>query len=431
MESRIQLRTRTLPILVLILGVLDVAFPHRVWALLLVGLGGVWLTGWLWTRALARNLRLVREVRFGWAQVGDRLEERFSLRNLGFTPGIWVEVRDRSTMPDYQPSRVTGVGGYDDNRWQTQGECTRRGVYTLGPTVIRAGDPFGVYTMEREYPAYSTMVVMPPVLPLPMIEVAPGGRAGEGRPRSDAPERTVAADSVRDYRPGDSLRWIHWKTSARKGSLYVRLFDGAPVGDWWIFVDLDAACQAGEGGNSTMEHGVVLAASLASRAMAEGRMFGLVAQSGEALHWIPPRGGDAQFWDVLRALAVVTPGTRPLGELLAQLRSGEGARSSLVIITADTGGRWLEQLLPLVRRGLRPTVLLLDPASYGGKPSATECAQTLADLGIARYVITRDFLDRPELHPGDQGRLRWQITPLGRAVLSGPARDMSWKTLSQ
>jgi uncharacterized protein (DUF58 family) len=426
----LRLRAVILPILVFVLALLQLAVPNKVWAVLLVGFAGVWLIAWLWARSLSRNLHLIREVRFGWAQVGDLLEERFSLRNEGRFPGIWVEMLDRSTMPSYNPSCVTGVGIMNENHWQTQGECKRRGVYTLGPTSIVSGDPFGIYSVEKHYPAYSTMVVMPPVLPLPMIEVAPGGRAGEGIPRADAPERTVDAASVRDYQPGDSLRWIHWKTSARKGSLYVRLFDGAPVGDWWIFLDLDASCQAGREENSTIEHAVVLAASLASRAMTEGRTFGLVAQAGESLFWMPPREGATQFWDVLRALAVVTPGARPLGDLLCQMHPREGARSSLILITPDVGGRWLEALLPLARRGLRPTVLLLDPASYGGEGSAEGLSRVLADLEITRYVIKRDFLDRPELHPGIQHRLKWRVTPLGRAFPSGSARDMSWKTLS-
>jgi uncharacterized protein (DUF58 family) len=426
----VRLRSAALPILVAVLALLQLAIPHKVWAALLVGFGGIWLIGWLWARSLWRNLHLTREVRFGWVQVGDLLEERFSLSNAGKTPGIWVEMLDHSTMPSYNPSCVTGVGMASETRWQTQGECKRRGVYTLGPTSLASGDPFGIYSVDKFYPAYSTMVVMPPVLPLPMIEVAPGGRAGEGIPRADAPERTVDAASVRDYQPGDSLRWIHWRTSARKGSLYVRLFDGAPVGDWWIFLDLDSSCQAGREENSTLEHAVVLAASLASRAMTEGRNFGLVAQARDSLYWMPPREGTNQFWEMLRTLAVVTPGTRPLGDLLRQMRPREGARSSLVLITPEVRGRWLEDLLVLVRRGLRPTVLLLDPASYGGEESADGLARVLADLEISRFVVTRDFLDRPELHPGIERRLHWHVTPMGRAVLSGPARDMSWKVLS-
>src|SRR3712207_8713224 len=48
-------------------------------------------------------------------------------------PALWVEVEDHTTMPDYNVSRVTGVSGQSENRWKTQGVCTRRGLYMLGP----------------------------------------------------------------------------------------------------------------------------------------------------------------------------------------------------------------------------------------------------------------------------------------------------------
>jgi uncharacterized protein (DUF58 family) len=283
--------------------------------------------------------------------------------------------------------------------------------------------------VEKYYPASSTMAVMPPVVPLPAIEIAPGGRAGDGRARTDAPERTVDASSVRDYVPGDSLRWIHWPTSARKGSLYVRLFDGMPVGDWWIFIDMDRACQAGEGENSTEEHAIVLAASLANRGIAEGRAVGLVGQGGKDLSWLPPREGETQFWEILRALATISPADRPLGDLLRQLGPRDCARSSLILITPEGEGRWLEPLLQLVRRGIRPTVLLLDPISYGGKAGPERVAGQLTECGIANYILTRDLLDRPELRPGVPGGIKWKVTPRGRAIITESV-DLSWKELS-
>jgi len=371
----------------------------------------------------------VREVRFGWAHVGDLLEERFTLINDGWAPAVWVEVLDRSTMPSYDPSRVSGVDRYSETHWQTKGMCMRRGLYMLGPTTIVCQDPFGIYRVEKDYPAFSTMAVMPPVLPLPAIEIAPGGRAGEGRTRTDAPERTVDAASVRDYIPGDSLRWIHWRTSARKGSLHVRLFDGMPVGDWWIFMDMDRSCQAGEGENSTEEHAVVLAASLANRGISEGRAVGLVGQGERELFWIPPREGETQLWGILRALAMISPAGRSLGELLKQLSPRESARSSLILITPEVTGRWLEPLLMLVRRGIQPTVLLLDPASYGGKGDPGLLSAQLTECGIAQYVFTRDLLDRPELHPGTPGGIKWKVTPRGRAIITETV-DLSWKVLT-
>jgi len=426
--TRIRLRTPFLPVLTAALLALAVFFPNRVWTVLLVGLGGLWLVSWSWARSLARNLSFVREVRFGWAHVGDVVEERFTLINDGWAPGIWVEVLDRSTMPSYDPSRVSGVDRYSETRWQTKGLCVRRGLYMLGPTTIVSQDLFGVYRVEKDYPAFSTMAVVPPVLPLPMIEIAPGGKAGDGRSRTDAPERTVDASGVRDYIPGDSLRWIHWRTSARTGSLYVRLFDGTPVGDWWIFVDMDAAVQAGAGENSTEEHAVVLAASLANRGISEGRAVGLVGQGETELCWLPPREGTAQLWEILRALAMIKPGRRPLEELLSRLNPRESNRSSVILVTPNVGGRWLEPLLTLARRGIRPTVLLLDPSSYGGKGAAAGIEGQMTDAEIAGYVFTRESLDRPELHPGAVAQFKWKTTPRGRAIIA-EAPDLSWKTL--
>jgi len=427
-EFQLQLNSRLLPVLVGLLLILQLAVPYRGWLMLLVGLGGGWLVSYLWARLLARGLRLTREMRFGWVQVGDQMQERFTLFNDSWVPGLWVEVVDHSTMPDYQASRVTAVGSKYWTRWHIQRVCTRRGLFTIGPTSLRTGDPFGLYTVTLDYSYFTTTLVTPPVVPLPAIEVAPGGRAGEGRPRADAPERTVSAAGVRDYCPGDSLRWIHWRTSARRDDLFVRLFDGTPAGDWWIFLDLDRRVQAGQGQASTEEHGVILAASLADRGLRSGRAVGLVTHS-EELVWLPPQSGDGQRWSILRALSLVDPGPRSLAELLARARPRFGERTSLIIITPAVDGDWVESLWPLLRQGTVPTVLLLDPSSFGGAGDVSRTLALLSELGVACSPITRDLLDRPEARPGQRGQWEWRTSPHGRAVPVRRPRDMTWKVL--
>ncbi len=428
-QARLQLNTRLLSALVGLLLILQVVAPDRVWMVLLVGLGGAWLIGYLWARSLMRGLRLTREMRFGWAQVGDRLEERFTLSHQGWLPGLWVEVVDHTTLPEYRVSRVTGVGSRSHTRWHTQGVCSRRGLFTLGPTSLRSGDPLGLYTVSLEYPDSASLLVTPPILPLPTIEVAPGGRSGEGRPRVDAPERTVSAAGVRPYVRSDSLRWIHWRTSARHDSLFVRILDGTPAGDWWIFLDLDREVQAGQGQASTEEHGVILAASLADRGLRMGRSVGLVAY-GDGLVWMAPQGGDGQRWAILRALSLVRPGTCSLAGLLARAHPRFGERTSLIIITPAADSEWIKSLWPLLRRGAIPTVLLLDPASFGGDGNVSGLSALLSDLGITFYVIPRELLDRPEARPGQTGHWEWRVSPLGRAVAVRRPRDLTWKALS-
>src|SRR3972149_926497 len=173
-QAEIHLRSLAWPLLTGLVFLLQLLRPDRVWMVLLIGLGGAWLVAALWARSLARNIRFDREVRFGWAQVGDRLQERWTLVNTGWAPALWVEIQDHSNMLDYCASRVTSIGFYAGMQWGTEGICTRRGLYMLGPTDLRTGDPFGVYSLNLHLPDSAVLMVMPPVVPLPNIEVAPG-----------------------------------------------------------------------------------------------------------------------------------------------------------------------------------------------------------------------------------------------------------------
>ncbi|MBM3130241.1 MAG: DUF58 domain-containing protein [Chloroflexi bacterium] len=444
-RSELKLNTRALPLVVALLIALQLIVPYHGWMMLLVGLGGAWLIAYFWARALARGLRLTRELRFGWAQVGDHLEERFTLSNASWLPALWVEIADHSTLPGHAASLATGVDGGSDNSWIIKSVCARRGAFTLGPTTLCTSDPFSIYTVTLENSATTNMMVMPPIVPLPRIEIAPGGRAGEGARRADSFERAISAKGVRQYAPGDHLNAIHWRASAHHDSLLVRLFDSTPASDWWILLDLNQRAQIGVGQNSTMEHAIILAASLADRGLRAGRAVGLVTFT-DNLIWLPPQSGETRRWEILRALALVSPGTRPLVELLAQMQASFKQRTSLIVITPDArpnplapfppreGGwgdrsNWIAQLIPLRWRGIVPTILLLDPLSFGGKTDPRGALAALADLEIARHVITREVLDRPEAQPGLRGHRDWQVTPLGRVLPRRVSRDAAWRTL--
>lgn len=337
---------------------------YKGWSVLLIGLGAAFLLSYIWARSLANGLSLKREMRFGWAQVGDHLEERFTLVNRSRFPALWVEILDQTNMPNYWANQVRGIGANAESRWYVRSVCSHRGLYTFGPTSLSTKDPLGFFTVTIHDPTSTTMMVMPPVVTLPPIQVAPGGRAGEGTPRINAPERTVSSASVREYTPGDSLRWIHWPTSARRNDLYVRIFEGAPAGDWWIILDLDEAVQVGGGLESTEEHGVILTASLANLGMRSGRSVGMISH-GKELVWLPPNMSDEHNWSILRELALIEPGTKSLSDLLDIVRPGLSQNTSLIVITPDVSGKWVEPLIGIRRHQIVPTVLLFDPSTFG------------------------------------------------------------------
>lgn len=438
MRAKITLKNFLSPALFLLVLTLYLIEGYRGWLVLFLALGGAWVLAYAWVRALAKGLEFTRRMRFGWAQVGDRLEEQFELQNSGWAPALWLEVDYHSTMPDYQPKRVAAVGGSGaSSRWQVGGVCTRRGVFTLGPVRLHTCDPFGFFDLSFEHDAAQTILVTPPIIPLPLIEVAPGGRAGDGRPRRFAADETVSVTSVREYSPGDSLRLIHWPTTARRNNYFVRKLDNSPASDWWIFLDLDERTQAGQGANATEEHGVILAASLADRGLRTGHPVGLVTHGAE-LAWLPPRHGEEHHHDILRTLAEVQPGPCSLPQLLNLARPAFRQSPSLILITSNTNPQWVDALLPLLQRGAVPTVLFLDPETYPKaetvdtfRPPTSALLSVFAELGISRNVMGSSYFKRPEMQPGHQGEWDWRKTSSNRAFLAAGAGEMAWKEVEE
>jgi uncharacterized protein (DUF58 family) len=402
--------------------------PSKVWLALLTGFGGTWLISWLWARSLGKHLHLTREVRFAWAQVGDKLEEQFTLTNNGLVPATWVEVVDHSNLPDYSAARAIGIGAQESNTWRTNGLCTRRGVYTLGGTTLRSGDPLGVFNVEVYQPESATLVIMPPVIPLPAIEITPGGWLGDGRPRPNAMEQTVSAFTVHEYQHGEALKQIHWPTTARRNAIYTRVMESSPANDWWVVLDADAKAQAGQGWETTLELGVLLAASLADRGLRARHSVGLLA-SGERAVWLKPKQGEDHRLQIMRELATLAPGGLPLSDLLARAGPMLGQRTSLIVITPSINSAWLTSLTHLLRRGISPTILLIDPVSFGSNNHTDALAAVLAQLGIPRFILDRSLLLRPEARPGWRGQWEWRIMPTGKAISARPPGDMAWRKL--
>ena len=204
--------------------------------------------------------------------------------------------------------------------------------------------------------------------------------------------RGMEFDEVREYMPGDSLRWLHWPTTARMNKPYVRMFDYSPSSNWWILLDMDAEVQAGTGQLSTEEFGVILAASLVNEGLSKGKQVGLITY-GKELIWHQPRDGDGHLWETLRSLAEVRPGGPSLPIMLDKIRSSLEGRTSLVIITANIDPIWLNNLGILQRKGVVPTVLLLNPSGFGGQGNPATIQGRLLYMGIKHYNITDKFQD--------------------------------------
>ena len=402
-DRSIYIKSYLMPVITLVLVIFQLLFPYKGWVILASGFVGMWVLGFVWTYSLRSGLNLEREMRFGWIQVGDHIQERILIENTSRFPAIWVKIIDHSQMPGYTANKVTSVRNQYSTHWFTHGICHRRGIYTLGPTSIESGDPLGFFGVRVNYTETVTMIVVPPVVSLPTIEIAPGGRAGEGKSTSRGFDKTIVAGGVREYMPGDSLRWLHWPTTAKHNKPFVRIFDFSPSSNWWVLLDMDPMVQAGTGQESTEEVGVILAASLVNEGLRKDKRVGFIAQ-GDELIWHQPGEGDSHLWKVMRSLAVVKPCGPALPTILDHIRTSLEYRTSLIIITPNDKTTWLNNLGLLRRKEIVPTILLLNPEAFGGSKNPDPIQNSLLEMGIRHYNIKDTIQDFSQVGFLDQAQ---------------------------
>ena len=415
-------------LLTVVLLLTQLVYPSKVWVVLLWTVGGMSALSYLWAREIQRCVTAHRRLRYGWVQVGDRLEEEFTLTNGSWLPVLWAEVVDHSNLPGYEVRRVASCSALGTTRWTTDQVCTRRGVFTLGPWSLHVSDPFGFFSVVLAQTEIESIAVYPQVVQLPHIALPRGLETGPSRAHQRTITASVDVAQTRAYQPDDPLRLIHWRSTAHRGDLIVRAFDTELSGDLWIVVDLDQSVQAGTAPESTEEVAVVLAASLADRTLRQNRAVGLLAHGQEQALLVPGRG-QRHMWRLLHALAAAQAGgTHRLADVLHGMRASLGQGTTVLVITASCDPDWLDALLPLTRFGIAPSIVLLDAESFAeprtiGPSIGVERMKALfagagiAGAGIPATVIDRDY----PLHSTDttpkRGYWEFKVSPLGRAVL--------------
>ncbi len=412
------MNTRLLPVLTAILLILYLLSGYRGWLVFLIGTAGAWLLAVIWVRSLERGLSLRRRVHLAWAAVGDSVPELLEVVNQSRLPATWVEIVDQAERLADPLRLVTDVEARLRRRRHPIHHFKRRGLYTLGPTRLRTGDPFGIYTLTLQDEHVNRILITPPEIPLRRLRIAPGGWAGDRERRRHALARAESDAGVRDYLPGDSLKHIHWPASAHFDSLMVRQPEAARSEDWWIFLDLEQAVQAGLGQDSTLELSVVLAASLIRRGWQEGRRVGL-SLAGPEVVWMEPRSDSLHRWRMMGELAMAEAGRHSLQELFSLSKPSAGA--AWIVVTPSVRPEWVAALARRSRQA-SITVLLIDPSEFDGVENQRSVHAALARHNIPFQKMPRSLLEQAYASVGpragrrsetgrrylEQGRASWQ-----------------------
>ncbi|MCP4544301.1 MAG: DUF58 domain-containing protein [Chloroflexi bacterium] len=397
---------------------LELIFHARVWKTLLFAFTSMMAIAAWWAWHMARSVRVRRETKVSWIQVGDLLEEHFTLTNDSLLPVIWIEVSDRSNVPGYKVSTVRAVGAHNMYRWSAQGECQLRGEYQLGPWEATVGDPFGLFTVVQRALDNKTILVYPPIarrLPFGLPRGMAYGRALSSH-RSWDP--TVSVGSVRAYVPGDPRQHIHWRTTARQDQLHTKEFDQETGGDIWLILDLDRDVQVGQGKRSTEEMGVIVTASVAALLLNAGRAVGLIVY-GPQRQTVMPVQGRGHLWELLHVLAhVQATETRPLNHVLEEEARVLPVGATALVVTPSSESTWVSELVRLQGRGIGAAAVLLDAVSFSDdwnldkfSPQVEALRGLLADARLESEIIQADT--PLSLQPPTGQVRRWEFKVLG------------------
>jgi len=260
-------------------------------------LGAMAVSGWLSEQTL-RSLEIVRRVP-GGGHAGTPIPIHYRVTNRKrFLATYALELQEPGLtevafVPQVAPGSSTGT--------RSTQVFLNRGVYPLEQLTLATDYPFGLFRKERDVPAPGEILVWPRI---DLRVRIPAGAAGRRQRRTEASgnsERGARGEyrSLREYRPGDDLRDIHWKATARTGRAVIREYDRAAAEALWV--SLDVSTTAGD----ASERAADLTGSLLAGLLADGSPVALHA--GDRV--VPPGSGPGQLRRVLDALARVDFGS--------------------------------------------------------------------------------------------------------------------------
>jgi uncharacterized protein (DUF58 family) len=248
----------------------------------------------------------------------------------------------------------------------------RRGYYAIGPLVILGGDLLGAASYEHSFQGDDYVIVYPKIVPLRELGFPSQSPFGALPSRERLFEDPTRIRGVRDYQPGDSLRRMDWKTSARVGSLQVRRFEPAIALETAIFLNLNGTEYPQAHRRHATELGIIVAASVAVHLVEKRQAVGLITNGRDPLAEVssptptlPLRKGREHLMHLLDLLACIEVASEdepvPFLDLLSRKSLGLPWGSTVVIITAHEVEGLLDTLLAFRRRGLEVILGLTCP----------------------------------------------------------------------
>jgi uncharacterized protein (DUF58 family) len=298
-----------------------------------------------------------------WLQIEDELPERVTL----LKGKAMDSVDDRVTL-----SNIFPIGMYHRVTRRFPMRCKARGAFAFGPTRIRSGDLFGFFRRDKLIDTVDYLIVYPRLVPLEKLGIPSRQLFGDIRLKQHLFQDPVLTAGVREYQPGDSLKRIHWKSTARIGRLQTKIYEPTTTVDISIFLDV-RTLKAPLWGSvyQLQEIGIITAASISQHALQAGFRVGLyvnqITRFSQGMVTVPHSQHPDQLPRILEALAQLHQvETIPIARHIRQEASSLPWGTTLVVISAMPDEKLLAALMDLRRVGRSLALVIVGGAAAEG-----------------------------------------------------------------
>jgi uncharacterized protein (DUF58 family) len=318
-----------------LLLVVALVFGLELLAYAMYALLGMMLLSRLLSRVWIASLSATRQCNRFSVHVGETVAVVITLENTGVLPVGWVLTED--LLPAHALIHEPPNLGVQGKRLQLvtlkrrgrktlfyQLACNQRGYYQIGPLVLETGDLFGLHRRYRIGTQPHFLLVYPEVVPLEGFDIASRRPIGEVRMSHRLYEDPTRIAGVRRYETGDPLNRIHWRATARTGSLHSKLYEPSTVAGVTILLDFHQASYDPRHEPYRSELAVTAAASVANAVYQMGQQVGLVTNGRDAADRIRQEGWDYDIRSrqAARKAAEMLPHSDRLQPLTLETRRG-------------------------------------------------------------------------------------------------------------
>ena len=365
--------------LILLMALLGLALQQSALLMLAVLLSTIVPLAALWNRYALRRVEYRRHLDQSRIFAGEAVGLELQVTNRKLLPLAWLRIQDEFpkgvTVVDEEI--ISGAGDtfllvnhfslrwYERVGWSHQLLTEKRGFYSFGPAELSSGDIFGLFNSDQTRAPQDVLIVYPQVKPLEQFGLPSKELFGEVKADQrifEDPSRTIG---VRDYGPGDEFKRIHWKATARRPQLQVKVYEPTTTSQIVLLLNIATLPKYWQGiVPSRLERAISLAASLASYAIDRRFQVGCVANgcwpySEQQLRVLPSRDPD-QLMHILEALAAVSSmPTGPFEDLLTRESPALPWGATLVIISSVVTDEIMASMMSLRDAGRRQVLISL------------------------------------------------------------------------